>query len=157
MKSALMDGLSLGVPMEKPSVTAAAQATMAAISQAKCEAYPRPKDFGIRPGYTTPDELAVHFGASKRCVRGKVRELGCYSQVGGRMIMFMHHLETFLESIECPSKSKNAAKSGTTQAVLPEGDSGALRERLTKRKPKKSPRKRNPTPGTVVSMGRERL
>lgn len=106
----------------------------------------------IIPETTTPAELAERLGASPRRVQDEVRALGCYCKIGGKVLMCAHHVEAFMEAMECPSNSTGAAKPGTTGDRLPEGDYVVLRKRLTKPMLKGSKRKLNKGPGTVVSM-----
>lgn len=108
----------------------------------------------LTPTYTTPEELAAHLGASERFVRDEVRALGCFAKIGARVIMREHHVDAFMEAMECRSHSTAGAKSGTTEERLPVGDSEALQARLTRKSPNASARKKKPKRGNVVSMGR---
>lgn len=108
----------------------------------------------LAPPYITPKELAAHLGASERFVCDEVRALGCFAKIGSRVIMREHHVDAFMEAMECRSNSTGGAKSGTTEERLPVGDSEALQARLTRKSRNASGRKRKPKPGNVVSMGR---
>ncbi len=111
----------------------------------------------IIPETTTPSDLAKMLGASPRRVKDKVRELGCYRKIGAKVIMLAEDVEIFMEATKpCRSNSTSAGKSGTTGAQLPEGDSEALRERLTRRKRRDSHQRSKKASGTVVSMDRGR-
>jgi len=111
----------------------------------------------ILPPYTTPDELAAHFNASPRCVADKVKEIGAYAKIGSRVVLFDHHVTRLLEAMEFHSNSTGAAKSGTTGALLPEGDFAALQVQRKKPLPKGSPRKQTQQSGAVILMDRERM
>jgi len=111
----------------------------------------------IIPETTTPVELAEKLGASPRYVQDKVRALGCYCKIGGKVVMRDHHVEMFMKAMECHSNSICAAKSGTTGDPLPEGNYAALQARLKKPAPKGSKRKSNKGRGNVVSMGQGRV
>ena len=108
----------------------------------------------IIPETTTPDDLAAKLGASPRRVKDEVRALGCYCKVGRKVIMREHHVEAFMEAMECHSGSTGAAKSGTTKARFPEGDYEALQAQRTKRSQSGSRRKLKPKNGEVILMGR---
>ena len=87
------------------------------------------------PKTITPVELALMLGASPRRVKEDVRALGCYCKIGAKILMREHHVEAFMEAMECQSKSTSVAKSGTTGAPLPEGDHAALVARRTRKQP----------------------
>jgi hypothetical protein len=108
------------------------------------------------PTFTTPEELAAHLGASERFVRDEVRALGCFAKIGKRVIMLEHHVEAFMEAMECRSNSTGGAKSGTSEERLPVGDTEALHSRLTRKKPNAFGRTKSPKLGNVVSMGQAR-
>ncbi len=86
----------------------------------------------ILPSYTTPRALAKRLTASPRFVSDTVRELGCFCKIGQKVIMLDHHVVTFMEAMECRSKSSNGTSSIATGAQLPVGDYEALREQRTK-------------------------
>ena len=110
----------------------------------------------LHPEYTTPTDLAEHLGMSARTVNEKVAELGAYAKLGRRKVMFPHHVNSFMEAIQCPSPSTDAATSGTSEGRFPEGDYAALRARLTGTSPSGSRQKRKPRHGTGSSTGRAR-
>ncbi|MEL6683300.1 MAG: hypothetical protein AAFQ09_11765 [Pseudomonadota bacterium] len=106
----------------------------------------------ILPRYITPKALAEKLGASPRFVSDTVRELGCFCQIGRRMVMLDRHVDEFMEAMECRSKSRSATKSGTTAGRLPEGDYAALREQRTKGLQKGLRPKSKRKLGKVISM-----
>ena len=110
----------------------------------------------IVPETITPRELAQQLGASQRRVEDDVRALGCYCKIGRTILMREHHVETFMEAMECPSKSTSAARFGTTGGPLPEGDYAELAARRTKRSLKGSQRRQKPQAGVVTLMDRAR-
>jgi hypothetical protein len=111
----------------------------------------------IIPETTTPDDLAKMLGASPRRVKDEVRALGCYFKVGRTVIMRGHHVEAFMEAMQCQSKSTSAARSGTTGVPLPEGDYAALAALRTKKLPKELQRKSKPPGGVVTLTDRGRM
>jgi hypothetical protein len=108
----------------------------------------------IIPDTITPDELALNLGVSPRRVKDDVRALGCFCKIGAKVVMREHHVEAYMEAMECQSKSTSAARSGTTGVPLPEGDYAALVARRTKKLPKESRRKQKLQAGVVTLMGR---
>ncbi|MEM9966488.1 MAG: hypothetical protein AAF755_00160 [Pseudomonadota bacterium] len=108
----------------------------------------------ILPAFTTPADIAAHYGASQRAVEDKVRELGCYAKIGAKVVLYDHHFEAFLEATECHLKSTGAAKSGTTGALSPGGDYEALQAQRTKKSGSVSRTKSRNVPGRVISMDR---
>ncbi|WP_424987987.1 hypothetical protein [Microbulbifer sp. S227A] len=110
----------------------------------------------LLPEYTTPADLAGHFGVAERTLREKLREIGAFAILGKKMVLFPEHVEDLKEAMKCPSHSTDAAKSGTIEGVLPVGDFAGLQARLKKPMQKGSNRKSNSKPGSVVSMGRGR-
>lgn len=108
----------------------------------------------IIPDTTTPEDLAKSLGASPRRVKDDVRALGCYCKIGRKVIMREHHVETFMEAMECHSGSTSAARSGTTKGQLPEGDYAALQDQRTKKSRPVSRRKSKQRRGEVILMDR---
>lgn len=108
----------------------------------------------LLPDYTTPADLAEHFGVSETKMREIVREVGAFAKLGRKVVLFPDHVETFKEAMRCHSNSTPAAISGTTVAPLPSGDYEALRAQRTKSSRKGSRRKSKPQRGEVISMGR---
>ena len=109
------------------------------------------------PDTITPDELARSLGASPRRVKDDVRALGCYCKIGRKVIMREHHVETFMEAMECHSESSSAAKSGTIKGQFPEGDYEALRDQRTRKSQTGLRRKSKQKRGEVILMGRGQL
>ncbi|WP_235871357.1 hypothetical protein [Shimia sediminis] len=110
----------------------------------------------LLPDYTTPADLAAHFGVSERVMREKVREFQTYTKIGRKVVLFPEHVEAFEEALKCHSSSTAEAKSGTTGAPLPEGDYAALQAQRTKKPQGGSRRKSKQTHGAVISMDRGR-
>lgn len=108
------------------------------------------------PEYATPADLADHFGMSERTIRDKLREFGCYSQIGRKWVLFPEHVENFKEALKCRSNSTNAGTSGTTGARLPEGSYAALQAQRKRSSQSGSGRKPKRKRGEVISMGRGR-
>jgi len=106
------------------------------------------------PYTITPDELAKSLGASPRRVKDNVRALGCYCKIGKTVLMREHHVETFMEAMECHSGSSSAVKSGTTKGQLPEGDYAALQDQRTKKSRPVSRRKSKQRRGEVILLDR---
>ena len=106
----------------------------------------------IIPHAVTPKELAKELGVSPRRVQDEVKALGCYCKIGAKVLMFAHHVETYVKEKECRSGSTNAGKSGTTQELSPDGDYEALRARRKKPERKGSRRKSRRNTGDVISM-----
>ena len=115
-----------------------------------------PHSAPLLPDYTTPADLAGHFGVPERTLREKLREIGAYAILGKRMVLFSEHVEALKESMQCHSRSSDAERSGTTEGQLPEGNYTSLRERLTEKSRKGSRRKPKRVHGGVVSMDRAR-
>jgi hypothetical protein len=109
----------------------------------------------IIPETVTPKELAKGLGASHRRVADDVRTLGCYCKIGAKVVMRQHHVEEFMEAMECHSKSTGVVKSGITEAPSPEGDYAALQVRRTKPSRNAPRQKSNPKSGDVILMARE--
>jgi hypothetical protein len=115
-----------------------------------------PTHSAIIPQTITPKELAQQLGVSPRRVEDDVRALGCYCKIGRKVVMREHHVETFMEAMECRLKFTSAAKSGTTGVPLPEGGHEALVARRTRKQPKELRRKSKPQAGVVTLMGQRR-
>lgn len=113
-----------------------------------------PASTDIIPNITTPDELAEMLGASARRVKDEVRALGCYCKIGRKVIMREHHVETFMEAMECHSGYLSAAKSGTIKGQFPEGDYEALRDQRTRKSQIGLRRKSKQKRGEVILMDR---
>ncbi|GGO55173.1 hypothetical protein [Roseovarius pacificus] len=107
----------------------------------------------LLPPYTTPADLADHFGVSERTLRGTIRDLGAYAKLGQKTILFQEHVEQLKEAMKCPSNSSSAMASGTSEELLPEGDFTSLQKRLIGKSRNVSKRKPKPKRGNVVSMG----
>jgi hypothetical protein len=114
------------------------------------------KPIALVPETITPDELALKLGASPRRVKDDVRALGCYCKIGAKVVMREHHVEAFMEAMECQSKSTSAAKFGTTGVLLPEGDHAALVARRTRKPLRGSRQKSRPQAGVVTLMDQRR-
>ena len=110
----------------------------------------------IIPQTITPAELALTLGASPRRVKEDVRALGCYCKIGAKIVMRQHHVEAFMEAMECRSKYTSVEKFGTTEAPLPEGDHAALVVRRTKKQLKGSRQRQRPLTGVVTLMDQRR-
>ena len=108
----------------------------------------------ILPSYTTPRALAKRLTASPRIVSDTVRELGGFCKIGQKVIMLDHHVVTFMEAMECRSKSSNGTSSIATGAQFPVGDYEALREQRIKGLPKGSQQKSKQKRGKVILMDR---
>ena len=108
----------------------------------------------LRPDYTTPADLADHFGVSKRTLWEQVREIGAFAKLGKKVILFPEHVDQLTEAMKCPSSSTGAAKSGTIEAPSLGGDFAALQARLTEKPRSGSKPKLKQKPGAVISMGR---
>lgn len=106
------------------------------------------------PDTITPEELAKSLGVSPRRVKDDVRALGCYCKIGKIVLMLEHHVEAFMEAMECHSGSTGAAKSGTTKGQSPEGDYEALQAQRTKRSHRASRPISKPKHGEVILMDR---
>lgn len=111
----------------------------------------------ILPDYITPAEMAAHYGLSERTMREKLRDLGTYAMIGRQMVIYPEQVEQFKEATKCPSKSTSAARFGTSEGPLPEGDYEALRAQRTKNVRKGSQRKKKLPHGEVISMDRGRM
>lgn len=109
----------------------------------------------LLPSYTTPEELAAHFGVPARTLKELARKIGACSIIGKSMILTEDDVNTIMEATRCPSKSTSAVRSGTIEAPLMGGDFAALQKRLTAKSQKGSRRKSKDAPGNVISMGRQ--
>ena len=86
----------------------------------------------ILPLYTPPHAFAKRLTVPPRFVSGTVRELGCFCKIGQKVMMLDHHMVTFMEAMECRSKSSNGISSIASVAHLPVGDFEALRAHRTR-------------------------
>jgi len=111
----------------------------------------------IIPETITPDELALNLGVSPRRVKDDVRALGYFCKIGAKVVMREHHVEAYMEAMECHSGSSSAAKSGTTKGQFPEGDYEALRDQRTRKSQTGLRRKLKQKRGEVILMGRGQL
>ena len=114
----------------------------------------------ILPEAITPAEFARRYAWGEKRVRREAKRLGACHIMGNRMVLLREDVEALLEATkQCPSKSIDVreALSTTTAARLPEIDSAALLDHLT-RKPRRELRPRSKTPsGNVVSMARKKF
>lgn len=115
-----------------------------------------PSLLALVPNTITPKQLAQELGVSPRRVEDDVRALGCYCKIGRKVLMCGHHVETFMEAMECQSKFISVARPGTIGAPLPEGDHAALVARRTRRQPNGSRQKLKPLAGVVTLMDQRR-
>jgi len=108
------------------------------------------------PAITKPADLALHLGVSERALRVKARTIGACCELGKTMWFTDSRVALIMEATQCPSNSSGAAKSGTSQEQLPEGDFAALAALRTKPSPNESRTKLRRKPGVVISMDRKR-
>lgn len=106
----------------------------------------------LRPAFTTPDELAAHFGMSARSFRELVRRSGACCVFGRTLAIFPEHIPLIKEATKCRMKSTSEVGSGTTAELLPDGDFAALQARLTKPSRSASRQKQRQKSGVVISM-----
>ncbi|GGL80416.1 hypothetical protein GCM10011392_38780 [Wenxinia marina] len=111
----------------------------------------------LLPETTTPEDLAAHLGVAVRTLKDRAKEIGAYRKIGATWFFLPEDVAAIMEaSRPCPSRSTDAAKSGTTAGPSLEGDYGDLRARLTAKGRSGSRRKPKPGNGAVISMDRAR-
>lgn len=73
-------------------------------------------------------------GVSERALRETIRELGCYSQIGGKIYLTLDDFAALLEGAKpCRSKSNGLKGSPTSMAPLPGDAYEKALEQATKR------------------------
>ena len=97
------------------------------------------------------DDLADRWGASRRHLRQLARRLGCYSRIGHAMVLTDADQAALLEATRC-SGSTGAAKSGGSEARLPDDGYTEAQALLSGHAPRPGRRASKRGNGTVVTM-----
>ena len=108
----------------------------------------------------SPADLLAMFDAvgvvvSERTLRAQARRLGACRQIGNALFFTDQDVKRLIEGlVPCGSTDAATAKIGGSKPPLPADELGKARARLTGKRPKKSPTKRNGRHCEVVSLGR---